>query len=131
MHSLFPPLIVGDMKTRDGVKQIAIEAGVSDNIYAVDVDSGQVIWKKHFEYPPITEGRGFDPDDPLCPGGQTATPVIGPRNEAGERTVYALAGDGKLTIYRPMFEATSLPIQRETQFSFSFESAVRPGLTTI
>jgi len=96
MHSLFPPLIATDIKTKDGLKQIAIEAGISDNLYAIDVETGKVIWQKHFEYPPVTEGRGYGPDDPLCPGGQTSTPVIGPRNESGDRTVYALAGDGKL-----------------------------------
>src|SRR5689334_10366339 len=48
MHSLFPPLIVGSVNTPSGPKQIAIEAGVSDNIYAIDVDKGEVIWKKHF-----------------------------------------------------------------------------------
>src|SRR5581483_4619931 len=36
MHSLFPPLIIGRVSTSSGPKQIAIEAGVSDNIYAID-----------------------------------------------------------------------------------------------
>src|SRR5436305_373864 len=44
MHSLFPPLIVGSVNTSSGPKQIAIEAGASDNIYAIDVDKGEVIW---------------------------------------------------------------------------------------
>ncbi len=96
MHSLFPPLIVDGIQTKKGRRQIAIEAGVSDNIYAIDVETGKVIWRKHFEYPPITKGRGLDPTDPLCPGGQTATPVIGPPAGTGARTVYALAGNGML-----------------------------------
>ena len=96
MHSLFPPLIVENIKTSAGPKQIAIEAGISDNIYAIDVDAGEVLWQKHFEYPPITEGRGLPPGDPLCPGGQTATPIIGPPNASGDRTLYALAGNGEL-----------------------------------
>jgi outer membrane protein assembly factor BamB len=96
MHSLFPPLIVSNIKTAGGPKQIAIEAGISDNIYAIDVDAGKVLWQKHFEYPPITEGRGLRSGDPLCPGGQTATPIIGPPNDSGNRTLYALAGDGQL-----------------------------------
>src|ERR1700724_2437573 len=36
MHSLFPPLIVGRLNTPGGPKQVAIEAGSSDNIYAID-----------------------------------------------------------------------------------------------
>ena len=94
MHSLFPPLIIGQVPTSAGVKQIAIEAGISDNIYAIDVETGQVLWKKHFNYPPLA--RRGRPGDPLCPPGQTATPVIGPPNPAGARTIYALAGNGDI-----------------------------------
>src|SRR5215472_10112782 len=42
MHSLFPPLIANQVNTSSGPKQIAIEAGVSDNIYAIDVEQGKV-----------------------------------------------------------------------------------------
>jgi outer membrane protein assembly factor BamB len=89
MHSLFPPLIV-----EHGGKQIAIEAGIDDRLYAIDVATGQIIWKKHFEYP--TPARAGHPGDPLCPTGQTATPVVGPVSDSGKRPVYALAGDGKI-----------------------------------
>ena len=92
MHSLFPALVVEHIKTATGPKQIAIVAGISDNLYAIDVDSGKLLWKRHFEYPP--PARRGRPDDPLCPPGQTAAPVIGPPNASGARTVYAMAGDG-------------------------------------
>src|SRR5690242_14798472 len=78
MHSLFPPLIVGKVNTPSGPREIAIEAGVSDNIYAIDVEKGTVLWKKHFVNtwtPPRNGGRG---GGILCPGGLTATPVIAP-----------------------------------------------------
>ena len=94
MHSLFPPLIIGRVNTSNGPKQIALEAGISDNIYAIDADKGEILWKKHFEYPPPARNGGAT--DPLCPGGLTATPIIGPPDAAGARTVYALAGDGQL-----------------------------------
>jgi hypothetical protein len=93
MHSLFPTLIVDGIQTNDGPKQIGIVAGIDDKIYAIDVVAGKVLWKKHFEYPPPAKaGR---PGDPLCPTGQTATPVIGPPGN-GPRIAYALAGDGKI-----------------------------------
>ncbi|MBC8164676.1 MAG: PQQ-binding-like beta-propeller repeat protein [Bryobacteraceae bacterium] len=94
MHSLFAPLIVENVKTASGPKQIAVVAGISDNIYAIDVVTGKLMWKKHFEYP-VPERRGR-PGDPLCPPGQTAAPTIGPAEASGQRTIYALAGDGKL-----------------------------------
>jgi len=79
MHSLFAPLLVENIKTSSGPKEIAIVAGISDNIYAIDVATGKLIWKKHFEYAPI-ERRGR-PGDPLCPPGQTAAPTIGPKKK--------------------------------------------------
>src|SRR5262245_10768514 len=36
MHSLFPPLIAGNVTTSSGLKEIAIVAGVSDNVYGID-----------------------------------------------------------------------------------------------
>jgi outer membrane protein assembly factor BamB len=94
MHSLFPPLIVGKVATSGGTHQVAIETGVSDNIYAIDVDKGEVLWKKHFENtwtPPSTPRR----PDILCPGGITATPVIAPAAD-GKYTIYAVSWDGRL-----------------------------------
>lgn len=96
MHSLFPPLIVGKVNTPNGVKEIAIDAGVSDNLYAIDVETGQVIWNKHFENtwtPPTTPVRG---GGILCPGGLTATPVIIPADTPGKYTILAISWDGRL-----------------------------------
>src|ERR1051326_1691582 len=96
MHSLFPPLIIGRVETAAGPKQIAIEAGPSDNIYAIDVEKGEIIWKKHFEStftPPPNGGRGAGI---LCPGGLTATPVVGPTSTPGKYTIYAASWDGRL-----------------------------------
>src|SRR5258706_10929077 len=46
MHSLFPPLIAGSVATAAGPKEIAIVAGVVDNIYAIDGDKGTLLWNK-------------------------------------------------------------------------------------
>ena len=49
MHSLFPPLIVEKVKTTGTApKQIAIEAGIADNIYAIDVETGQADLEEAF-----------------------------------------------------------------------------------
>jgi outer membrane protein assembly factor BamB len=95
MHNLFPPLIIDKLNTSGGTKQVAIVAGVSDNLFAIDVETGQVIWKKHFEsnWTPTPGGRGAGI---LCPGGQTATPVIGPTSTPGKYTIYAASWDGRL-----------------------------------
>jgi outer membrane protein assembly factor BamB len=94
MHSLFPALIADQVKTSSGVKQVAIDAGSSDNLYAIDVEAGTLLWSKHFPYKsdkPELPGRG-----PLCPGGLVATPVLGPATGSGNRVVYAASSDGML-----------------------------------
>ncbi len=95
MHNLFPPLIVSDVKTPSGLRQIGIVAGVSDNIYGIDLDSGKQLWKRHFDstFQEGSDGRGYGP---LCPGGLTATPVVAPTKTAGKFKVYAISWDGRL-----------------------------------
>src|SRR5882757_11313777 len=36
MHALFPPLIIDKLNIGGGTKEVAIVAGVSDNIFAID-----------------------------------------------------------------------------------------------
>src|SRR3989442_15614250 len=93
MHSMLPALVAGRATTSSGPKEIAVVTGVSDNIYAIDVEKGALLWKKHFEYTtgPAPTGAGT-----LCPGGITATPVIGPTSTPGEFTLYAASWDGML-----------------------------------
>ena len=96
MHSLLPPLIISRVNTSSGPKQIVIETGVSDNLYAIDAANGEDLWKKHFEStwtPPATGGRG---GGILCPGGLTATPVIAPTDTPGKYIIYAASWDGRL-----------------------------------
>ena len=94
MHNLFAPMIVSNVPTKDGPKEIAIEAGSGDNIYGIDTANGKVIWKKHFPY---TSDRPARLGGPLCPGGLVVTPTIstapGPN---GQRTAYAVSGDGRM-----------------------------------
>ena len=70
-------------------------AGVSDNLYAIDATAGKLIWSRHFD----SNWRPRSGDRPhylLCPGGMTATPVIGPGKQGGDYVVYAASWDGRL-----------------------------------
>jgi outer membrane protein assembly factor BamB len=93
MHNLFPPLIAGSVSTPTGEKEIAVVAGVSDNVYGIDVAKGTLLWKRKFdstfrEQPNARTGV-------LCPGGLTATPVLD--NVApGKYVAYAVSWDGRL-----------------------------------
>jgi glucose dehydrogenase len=60
MHNLLEPLVIGRVETKSGPKQLVIQAGVSDNVYAIDASNGQIVWKRQFEssYQDPPSGRG-------------------------------------------------------------------------
>ena len=95
LHSLFPPLIVGEVTTPAGVKQIGVVAGVSNNVYGIDLDTGTQLWKRHFDKG-FEEPTGQRDAYVLCPGGLTATPVIGPGKKRGSWIAYVISWDGRL-----------------------------------
>src|SRR5258708_7163687 len=89
MHNLFPPLIVSDVQTPAGPREIAILAGVSDNIYGIDVEKGAQIWKRHFDstyQEPTGCGRGWlrrlGRTDRSTPAAATATTCRSSRSTA-------------------------------------------------
>src|SRR5215469_1081164 len=46
MLSFREPLIVNGVKTSDGARTLAILAGAANDVYAIDADSGKVVWQK-------------------------------------------------------------------------------------
>ena len=75
-RALMPPLILGNLISYRGFKELAFVASNSDIVYAIDVDLGKMFWTKHLEYaslePPVYSSSS------TCPGGLTATPVMPP-----------------------------------------------------
>jgi hypothetical protein len=98
MHNLFAPLIIPDLHMPGGAREIAVVAGISDNVYGIDIESGKQIWKRHFDstYEPTGRGGG-----PLCPGGQTANAIVVPDGAPGKYKVYAISWDGRLRTLDP------------------------------
>jgi outer membrane protein assembly factor BamB len=99
MHNLFAPLIIGDLQTSNGPREVAIVAGVSDNVYAIDVETGTQMWKRRFDST-YEESPGARVGV-LCPGGLTATPVVVPTETPGKYKVYAISWDGRLRTLDP------------------------------
>lgn len=95
MHSLLEPLVIGRLNTKAGPKEVVIQVGVSDNVYAIDAETGALIWKKHFEST-YKEPPGARSPSVLCPGGMTANVTIGPGKAAGDYIIYAASWDGRL-----------------------------------
>src|SRR5580704_12009044 len=86
---LQPPLILGNLISYRGFKELAFVASSSDIVYAIDADLGKMFWTKHLEY------ASLDPQLPgssaTCPGGLTAMPSM-PPPAAGGRGGPAPAG---------------------------------------
>jgi outer membrane protein assembly factor BamB len=98
---LTPPLILGNLISYRGFRELAFVGGSSEIVYAVDADLGKLFWQRHLEYstgePQVTTPTA------ACPGGLTATPTLPSRlrppegrGPAPPPSVYALSSDGRL-----------------------------------
>ncbi len=88
LNGLTVPVIIQGAITPRGFKDLALVAGSADTLYAIDVDTGKLLWQKKF----TNSGTPKSPPHWLCPNSLTATPVIDKRS----RTVYLITSDGKL-----------------------------------
>jgi outer membrane protein assembly factor BamB len=88
LTSLTVPVVVTNVKGSSRAKSYAVVAGSDDNVFAINADTGVLLWRRHFN---VTEKPKKDPDW-LCPNAPTATPVV----DRKKRIVYALSSDGQL-----------------------------------
>ena len=77
MHQLFAPLVIERLAIGGVTKEVAIVAAAQSDLFALDVATGQVVWKTRL----VTEV--LPPSGTLCPGGQTALPTIVPGTSPG------------------------------------------------
>ena len=92
MHNLFAPLIAERVTTSQGTRELALVAGVSDDLFGIDVATGRHIWHRRFD---STLAKPGGTNDTLCPGGQTAVPTM-MEVSPGKYTVFAVSWDGRL-----------------------------------
>ena len=92
MHNLFAPLVAQRVATAQGARELAVVAGVSDDLFGIDVATGKQIWHRRFD---STLANPGGTNDTLCPGGQTAAPTMA-ETSPGKYTVYAVSWDGRL-----------------------------------
>jgi len=88
MHSLTAPVVVENLYTDRGSKDYLFVAGSSDNLYAIDLDTGKLVWQRSFS----VDVKPKSPPGWLCPNALNATPVVDKR----ARTIYLIPTDGKL-----------------------------------
>jgi outer membrane protein assembly factor BamB len=88
LNSLTAPVIHSQVITPRGFKEVVLIAGASDKVFAIDADTGKLLWQKSM----TVEGTPKQRPHWLCPNALNATPVIDRRS----RTVYVASSDGKL-----------------------------------
>jgi outer membrane protein assembly factor BamB len=108
MTNLFPPLIADSVDTPQGKKEIAIIAGVSDDLYGLDTKDGKTLWHINFGSGDPSNGRAAAT---LCPGGQTAVPAMLKTGE-GKYRVYAIQWDGHLRTINPADGTDAAPPEK-------------------
>lgn len=74
LNSLTSPIILGNLITYRGFKEMLFVGGSSDMVYSVDASLNVLLWKTHFDYQGDQAHTG--PTDG-CPGGLTAPLVLG------------------------------------------------------
>ncbi len=94
LNSLTVPLIMENVITPTGFKDLVIVAGASDALFALDADTGKLLWKRTF----AIEGKPRSGGHWLCPNALNATPVIDKKS----KTVYVIASDGRLHLVNPV-----------------------------
>jgi len=92
MHNLFAPLIAEKVNTARGVRELGVVAGVSDDLFGIDIATGTQIWHRHLDN--LMENLRPSTDT-LCPGGQTGVPTLA-QTAPGKYTIYAVSWDGRL-----------------------------------
>ncbi|HWX89891.1 MAG TPA: PQQ-binding-like beta-propeller repeat protein [Rhizomicrobium sp.] len=88
LSTLTSPLAVDSVETAQGKKNLLFTVGIDDTIFAIDADSGKIVWQKSFPNP----GKPLRAATTNCANTEQATPAID--KDAG--IVYFTTSDGKL-----------------------------------
>jgi hypothetical protein len=87
-QTLTAPVVVSGVQTPAGIRTLAFTISGDSTLFAVDADSGKVLWQKKYEnpYQPMREATR------LCANAEQATPVI----DKQKGVIYFTIGDGDL-----------------------------------
>jgi outer membrane protein assembly factor BamB len=112
LNSLSQAVVVEWVPTDKGMREYAIVAGASDHLYALNPDTGKIVWQKSFANPDKPKQKPFW----LCPNALNATPLI--RKQGLAASVYTISSDGKLHVFNVIDgEDRMPPMQFVPEFS--------------
>ncbi len=82
-RSLAPPVVIGNLISYRGFKELAFVAGTGDNIWSIDADMDRMFWQKHLESAP--EKGKHSGQAAYCAGSIVAMPSLTPPPAFGAR----------------------------------------------
>lgn len=88
LNGLTAPLVVRGVATPSGPKNLLLVAGSSNSVFALDADSGELVWKMNAP----AKARPPQGADWLCPNALNDTPVIDP----AKARLFVITSDGRL-----------------------------------
>jgi outer membrane protein assembly factor BamB len=88
LSTLTSPIIAADVVMPQGTKNVMYLLGADDTLFAIDADTGAVLWQKSFPNPIKAKKNATW----LCPNTANATPVV----DKGKGLVFFIPSDGKL-----------------------------------
>lgn len=88
LNALTVPVVTEGVITPKGFKDIVLTAGSQARLFAIDADTGKLLWQKNFE----RQGQPKQEANWLCPSALNATPAI----DGDNGTIYTLTSDGVL-----------------------------------
>jgi outer membrane protein assembly factor BamB len=88
LSALTAPLVAENVNTSSGPKTLVYVAGSSNQLFAVDADTGKTVWQRKFQSYVNAKAESFY----LCPNAVNATPVI----DRSQNLIFALGSDGRL-----------------------------------
>lgn len=88
LNALTVPVIIENVITPGAFRDLVVVGGSSDNLSAIDADTGKLVWHKQFQ----AEGKSKQQGNWLCPNALNAAPVI----DLASHTVYTVTSDGIL-----------------------------------
>lgn len=104
MNGLTTPLVVRGVMTPSGSRNLVLVAGSSDHVFALDADTGQLVWKVDV---PAQAPRPRD-SDWLCPNALNDTPVI----DSVKGRLFVITSDGRLLTLALADGSTLMPPAR-------------------
>mgnify|MGYP003946587175 CR=1 FL=1 len=88
LSTLTAPVVAAGVSTPGGAKDLVFTIGMDDGLTALDANSGDIVWQKHF----TNTIKPLRPMSVQCSNTEQATPVI----DKAKGVIYFTTSDGKL-----------------------------------